>query len=231
MSLADRLAQNDVLNDHDGNPRLLREIVYEQLKEAIRHGELQPGEPLSETSLSQALDISRTPVREALQQLAQEGLVQKKPNRSVTVTEPSFQDVLNILHVRMLIEPEIARLAAKSISEKELDTLADAVDEMTQAAHEDDRPTWIKADTVYHETLSSMCPNALLGQMGLQMRNRVQYLATDAQITSERLIEGTEEHRTIVDALADADPHGAEEAMRKHLQQVRTNLFNRLAHM
>lgn len=230
MSLAERLTQKKS-SDQNRDPRLLREVVYEQLKEAIRHGELQPGEPLSETSLSQALNISRTPVREALQQLAQEGLVQKTPNRSVTVTEPSFQDVLNILHVRTLVEPEIARLAAKSMSEEELDLMTTTVDEMAEAAQRDDRSTWIEADTVYHETLSDTCPNALLGQLGLQMRNRMQYLATDSQITASRLIEGTEEHRQILAAIAERDAEAAEEAMREHLRQVRTGLFNRLAHM
>src|SRR5690606_6957891 len=76
-----------------GQP-LLREIAYTRIKEAIRAGELAPGQPLSEARLSEAFQISRTPVREALQKLAQEGLVQIHANRTVTVAALSLQEVL-----------------------------------------------------------------------------------------------------------------------------------------
>ena len=190
-------------------PPLLREVAYERLKDAIQHGELQPGEPLSETRLSKALQISRTPVREALQQLAQEGLVQIMPNRAVTVASLSMQEVLNVLHVRSIVEPEIVRLVAESVTEQTMETLWKAVTDMRDAAQREDRPAWSKADTVYHETLGKVCPNALLGQLGLQMRNRIQFLATDSQTTSARLLACTEEHRVIVAAIVERDGQAA----------------------
>ena len=95
---------------------LLRDIAYERIKDAIRLSRLQPGQPLSETRLSRELGISRTPVREALQLLAQEGLVQVIPGRAVTVAAPSVQEVMDAIHVRLLLEPEVTRLAAKHIS-------------------------------------------------------------------------------------------------------------------
>ena len=98
------------------NPSLLRrEIAYERLKDALQHGDLEPGEVLSETRLSLALGISRTPVREALHQLAQEGLVQVIPGRAVTVAAPSVRSVLNVVHMRLLLEPELVRLATETI--------------------------------------------------------------------------------------------------------------------
>ena len=92
---------------------LLRDIAYERIKDAIRLSRLQPGQPLSETRLSRELGISRTPVREALQLLAQEGLVQVIPGRAVSVAAPSVQEVMDAIHVRLLLEPEVTRLAAK----------------------------------------------------------------------------------------------------------------------
>ena len=215
----------------DGEPRLLREVAYERLKEAIRDGELQPGEALSESRLSSALQISRTPVREALQKLAQEGLVQIMPNRAVTVAAPSLPEALNVLHVRSLVEPEIARLVAESITEEALAVLRQVIEEMEQAAQAGDRSGWSKADTVYHEVLSAACPNALLGKLGLQMRNRIHFLATDAQTTSQRLVTCTEEHREIVEAIAAGEGRRAQEAMQQHIHQLRASFFQRLAHM
>lgn len=231
MAEAKRLTKRKDKHKNDGEPRLLREVAYEHLKEAIRDGALQPGEALSESRLSSALDISRTPVREALQKLAQEGLVQIMPNRAVTVAEPSLPDALNVLHVRSLVEPEIVRLVAESITPETLEILEQTVADMEEAAQAGDRSAWSKADTVYHEVLSEACPNALLGKLGLQMRNRIHFLATDAQTTSARLQACTQEHRDIAVAIAEGDGPRAQEAMREHLHQLRAGFFQRLAHV
>ena len=97
---------------------LLRDIAYQRIKDAIRTAELRPGQPLTETGLSKMLGISRTPVREALRALAQEGLVQIIPGRAVTVAAPSFNEVMDAIHVRYLLEPEVTRLATKALTDK-----------------------------------------------------------------------------------------------------------------
>jgi DNA-binding GntR family transcriptional regulator len=215
----------------DGNgPPLLRGVAYERLKNAIQDGEFQPGEPLSETRLSQALQISRTPVREALQQLAQEGLVQIMPNRAVTVASPSMQEVLNVLHVRSLLEPEIVRLVAETVTDETIKVLRKSVADMDSAVQKADRSAWARADNVYHETLSDVCPNTLLGQLGLQMRNRIQFLATDMQTTPARLLACTEEHRAIVQAIADRNVQAAQEATLAHIHELRASFFKRLVY-
>lgn len=226
-----RLVRNrDTRGDGTRGTRLLRETAYERLKDAIRDGELQPGEPLSEARISEAFQISRTPVREALQQLAQEGLVQFQANRTVTVAALSLPEVLNVLHLRSILEPEIARLVAESVSKPDLDVLQQSVADMGKAAKEGDRAAWSKADTVLHETLSEACPNDLLGRLGLQMRNRMQLLATDSQTTQARLIECTGEHQAIVGAIAQGDAEKAQAATREHLRILRESFFKRLGH-
>ncbi len=102
---------------------------------------------------------------------------------------------------------------------------------MREAAHKEDRIAWSKADSIFHETFSQSCPNVLLGQMGLQMRNRTQLVATDAQTTTDRLISCTEEHADIVTAVENRDPAAAQEAMQKHIQCLRESFFKRLTHM
>jgi DNA-binding GntR family transcriptional regulator len=208
---------------------LLREVAYERLKDAIRHANLPPGEPLSENRISKMLGISRTPVREALQMLAQEGLVEIIPGRAVRVANRSFRDVVDVLYIRLLLEPGMLRLVAENISDEQIVVLWDCVVRMEAATEEGDRSGWARADTVWHETVSNACPNQLLGEMALQMRNRIhRYANIDHELKIEQLRNGTAEHRTIVDAVAARDADRAEQAMRDHLVSLRNNLFDQL---
>lgn len=209
---------------------LLRDMAYERIKDAIRHAQFQPGQPLSESRLSRQMGISRTPVREALQILAQEGLVQIIPGRAVTVAAPTVTDVMDAIHVRLLLEPEIARLAAKHISPEQLDTLQQAQAGLERAIADGDRANWSTVDNVFHETLSMACPNQLLGDLAMQIRNRVSYLSIDSQGNMERLAICTDEHHRIVMKIVERDPEGAEEVMRDHLMRFRESIFRRLSH-
>ncbi len=206
----------------------MRDIAYERIKDAIRTAEVQPGQPLSETGLSKMLGISRTPVREALQVLAQEGLVQIIPGRSVTVAAPSINEVMDAIHIRYLLEPEVVRLATKALSEEQLEILQEAVDGLEKAAAVDDRVAWSAIDNLFHVTLSNACPNHLLGEISLQIRNRISYLSIDVHDDTTGLATSTAEHRIILDKLAARDADGAKTAMEQHVRMLRDSIFERL---
>lgn len=221
-----RLNQNGHLAANP--PRLLSEIAYERIKEAIRSADLEPGQPLSEKKLSSLLGISRTPVRVAIQQLAQEGLIQIIPGRAVTVASLSIQEVMNVIHVRAILEPEIARLAAASILFEELETLVSAIQDMEAAIERDDRSAWVEADGRFHKILSATCSNKLLGEMVMQVRNRISYLSIANPTDQKRLLACTQEHRRVVDAIAARDLQAAEQSMRDHLDKLQDSFFHRL---
>ncbi len=213
----------------DSSPRLLRELAYDRLKDAIRYANLQPGAPISETRISKALGISRTPVREAMQLLSQEGLVEIFPGRAVTVASRSIREVLDVIHIRLLLEPELTRLATESISPNQLETLWQSLETMEDAVERVDRSGGSKADTVWHEILSAACPNPLLGEMVLQMRNRIhRYANIDHKLEIAQLRNGTAEHRLIVEAIDAQNAQAAEALMRTHLENLRAKLFNQL---
>lgn len=213
----------------EGDSRLLREVAYERLRDAITYTRLDPGTPLAETRISKALNISRTPIREALHRLAQEGLVQIIPGRAITVAAPTVQEVLDAIHVRELLEPELVRLAATALPGPARTTLQKTMEDMEKAVAARDRLAWSKADTIFHETLSHHCPNKLLGQFVLQARNRVHYVVTDDQTTDARLKECTREHRQVVEAIINGDSETAEQLLSEHLKQLRHSIFKRLA--
>ncbi len=213
----------------DEETLLLREVAYERLKDAIRNANLPPGEPLSENRLSKLLGISRTPVREALQKLAQEGLVEIIPGRAVRIANRSFKDVVDVLFIRLLLEPAMMRLVSENVSDEQVELLWNCVVHMEGAAESGDRSGWAKADTVWHETISASCPNQLLGEMALQMRNRIhQYANVENDLKIEQLKNGTAEHRLITEAVASRNGEMAEEIMREHLISLRENLFDQL---
>jgi len=205
--------------------RLLHQIAYERLKNAIKLAELQPGDLLSEGRIAKDLGISRTPVREAIRRLAQEGLLQVIPGRAIAVAAPSIQDVLDGLHIRELLEPELVRLATESLPKKALKLLQETTEKMEEAAQEGDRTAWSKADTVWHELLSNYCPNQLLGKLVLEARNRVVGIVFQDNYYAPYLVQGTQEHREIVDAISAQDGQRAENLMRDHIQEARRMMF------
>jgi DNA-binding GntR family transcriptional regulator len=229
MDALEQYIVNHKANFYETDSLLLREIAYERLKDAIRNANLPPGEPLSENRLSKLLGISRTPVREALQKLSQEGLVEIIPGRAVRIANRSFRDVVDVLYIRLLLEPGMMRLVAENISQAQIDLLWNCIVHMEGAVENQDRPGWAKADTVWHETLSDACPNQLLGEMVLQMRNRIhQYANVENELKIQQLKKGTAEHREVTEAVASRDGERAEQIMREHLVSLRENLFDQL---
>jgi DNA-binding GntR family transcriptional regulator len=210
--------------------RRLRDIAYARLADALHHVDIAPGTALPETALSQFLNISRTPVREALQELAKDGLIQFINGRALTLPTPSAQMLFDALRVREMLEPEVARLAAAHITTHDLEKLIALTTEMEQAAQRGDRPAWSNADRAWHETLSNACPNALLGEMVLQARYRMYRKGSDDHVVDQYLIDGTQEHRLIVDAIAARDGVLAMERMLQHLASLREHVFRRLVH-
>lgn len=212
-------------------PKLLRDVAYERLRDAITYGDLLPATPLSEVQLAKEMEISRTPIREALQQLAREGLVQIIPGRAVSVAAPSMKEVMDVVHMRYILEPELARLAAKSVTEEMKRILAETVDQMLVAVAQENRTAWSKLDTLFHETLSEACPNKLLSKQTMQMRNRVHYMINDPQTDFGRVAACTQEHKVIADEIIAGNPEKAEKAMREHIEKLRLSLFERFAHV
>lgn len=207
-----------------------RQVAYERLRDAIRHAPLDPGEPLKEVRVSKLLGISRTPVREALRQLVQEGLAESVPGHGVTVATRTMQDLLDVVHIRSLLEPELVRLVAEAIKPDELERLEEMMQAM-EAAGAADLEGWSRADVVYHALIRDACPNRLLGETVVGLRNRVHHLANiDTQTDPDRLATCTREHREVVDALKNRDGHAAKASMERHLAALTNSLLRRVSY-
>ena len=101
-------------------PKTIRELVYEEIKNHILSGYYRPGQRLIETNLAEELNVSRTPIRDALNRLEAEGLITSSPTRGLTVTKLSKDDIKDLYQARAVLEGLAAKLAALMATEEEL---------------------------------------------------------------------------------------------------------------
>lgn len=144
----------------DGVETSMTEVAYREIEERIVTLALAPGRVLSEGMLVEALGIGRTPVREALQRLAREGLVLVIPRRGIIVSEIDVRSQLELLTVRREIERLMARLAAERASVEDRERFGEIAEGMRAAAMTDDDVTFMRLDRAFNGLISEACRNA-----------------------------------------------------------------------
>jgi DNA-binding GntR family transcriptional regulator len=198
--------------------------VYTTLRNAISSGELQPRERLYETVLARRFKMSRTPVREALQRLVNEGLAEGGGD-GVCVAALSIQDVRSLEQANRTLQSLAAQLAAAAGSEDDLERLEAFVARMEACAASGDLEGWIAADQEMHRQVFRMCANRWVGKLLLQMESLIGRVRHIALRRPGRLEESTKEHRVVVEAIKSRNPDLAHQAMHVHLLRTEENLI------
>jgi len=200
--------------------RKVTDWVYEEVRQAIIELRLQPGEPLREATMAEQLGVSKTPVREALARLEQEGLVETTSFKGAVVSGYSPTDLREIYELRELLEGAAVRSAAGSASDETLGRLATIVEESRDLRAKDDLEGLAALlgafDLLIYEQVSNERIRALI-------ENLKAHLARIGRLTEEipgRVKASVEEHAAIGDAIAARDAEGAERAMRTHIRSV-----------
>lgn len=196
----------------------LRDVVFRTLREAIIKGELKPGERLMEVQLAEKLGVSRTPVREAIRMLEQDGLAVTIPRRGAEVAHMTEKDMENVLQIREVLDELAVQLAAENMTDEQMETLEDAALEFEQAIQEENVKQLAQADVVFHDIIYGATENkrlvAIINNLREQMfRYRIEYLRDkEAYPTLMR------EHRAIVEGLKKRDKESVSEIMRAHIR-------------
>jgi DNA-binding GntR family transcriptional regulator len=203
--------------------RSLSERAYDQLLDRMLSGEYPAGTLLQERPLADALQISRTPVREALAKLESEGLVTRHVGRLLIVREIPVQELMQILHVRSILEVEAVALAAGRISASHLATLRATFEGQMQGPLPDNGNHW-GADDLLHGAICEASGNAVLAEMvrGLRRRTRMFNLKR----MPERFLPGCREHLAIIEALERGDEKLARRAMATHLENTKRSILH-----
>lgn len=208
------MADTDLIG-HEGN---LSARAYALLKDMIRRRELRGGEVVGEARLSEAMEISRTPLREALQRLEGEGLVVKSANRSFVVRRVDLSEYLNSINVRILLEVAAVGLAFGNIPQEDIDQARAEIHQL-MAASEFDREGHWRSDNRVHGLIIDNCGNPVLAQMIRTLRVTTNLF--EIEKVADRLEPDTTEHLVLLDKLEHGTVAEVKRALRKHLASMK----------
>ncbi len=197
------------------------EYVFRQLKDQIITGVLAPGSRLVESNVAEQFGVSRTPVREALQRLAAEDLIDVDPMRGMVVHAPDASEIDDVLVVRASLDGLAASLAAQKITESQLARLRLVVEAMSQGATADRREQIVMANRRFHDIIYAAAGNARLERIAGELRGYVRRFSTPPSASPERVKHVLTEHRALLAALEAHDPDSAREASDRHLAAAR----------
>jgi DNA-binding GntR family transcriptional regulator len=199
----------------------LREQVAQALRAALVAGEMRPGGVYSAPVLAAQFGVSATPVREAMLDLAKEGLVEAVRNKGFRVTEMSDRDLDEITEILRLIEvPTVTRLAAAG-REIDLEPLRAVAEEIVTAAEGGDLLRYVGGDLRFHVGLLTLSGNAHLVEVVRDLRSRARIYGLKGLAERGILAESAREHLDLIDALVRGDARVAELIMNQHIQHVR----------
>lgn len=211
----------------DDNARL-SDVAYGAIREEILTNYV-PGLPLSQREIADRLGISKTPVREALHELSQSGLVELIPGRGYFVARFSSKDVNDIFDVREALESKAAFLTARQIPNQDLDRLQALFANIDQERDEQRRLELMdELNTELHGTIVRVARNRRLSSILEMMKGQLDCIARLTVRIAGRLEQSHQEHIKILNALEARNPELAEKAMRAHLESTKESVLRSL---
>lgn len=201
-------------------------LAHQAMRDLILSNRWPPGYQATEQEIATQLDMSRTPVREAMMRLQQDGLVSVVPRHGLRVLPVSAEDMDEIYTILTSLEATAAELAAtRNLSTDDISELEASTEAMDKALSVDDLDTWAEADARFHEKLLDLCGNRKLKAVVLNFMDR----AHRARMTTLRLrpkpLASTQDHIALVDAIRRGDPVAAGRIHREHRERAGKELL------
>ncbi len=202
----------------------LADIVFEKLENDILSGKYPYGEVLTEARLSEEMNVSRTPIREAIRRLEQENIL-KDTGKGMMVQGITQEDIADILDIRMGIEGMAARRAAENVTPELAEKLKEAVElqEFYVAKSDPERVQW--QDHTFHELIYAGCGSITLQNTLVPLHRKAQKYRRASVENKQRALQSVEEHRAIYRAIAAGDGDAAEKAANLHIANARKNMI------
>jgi DNA-binding GntR family transcriptional regulator len=199
----------------------LREQVANVLRAAIVAGQMRPGVLYSVPTLAERLGISATPVREAMLDLAKEGLVDSVRNKGFRVTALSDEDLDDITELRALIEVPTVTQLARTITDADVAALRPLAQAIVDSAADGDVIRYLDADRSFHLELLALAGNARLVEVVRVLRAQTRLYGLDLLVEQDGLVSSAAEHHELLDGLQAHDEARVEDVMRRHIRHVR----------
>lgn len=191
------------------------DLVRDTLRAAILRGDLQGGSRLVQTEIANQLGVSTTPVREAMRDLASEGLITMDSHRIGTVRRPDWQEMVEIVEIRRSLEDLAIRRAMANITDEEL---AEAERLAKELAEEEDLGSWVQINSEFHSLFHNATDTRRLGPMLRSLEEAAGvFVAQAQQLHPEIRKRAVEEHTALLEAYRTGDRHRAVAIMQSHL--------------
>ena len=200
--------------------RLPSAKIRDSLEQRIVEGELGNGKRLDETELSSFYGVSRTPVREALQRLAESGLAEHLPRRGTFVRSPSLSQLVEMFEVMAELECMAIRLAARRATSNDIDALEKDNETCRAAVAANDTKKYYEINARLHGRIYQMSGNSFLANEARRLHDRLRPFRRLQLRVRGRMEESMAEHDIILAALRDGDADRAMETMKKHITIV-----------
>ncbi|PWW31420.1 DNA-binding GntR family transcriptional regulator [Cytobacillus oceanisediminis] len=212
------------LNMNPVKSKTTKEIVYDEIKNAIFNGSIKGDEVITETILAQSLNTSRTPVREAVGDLLKDGLLVSVPRKGLKVREITPSEKDQIIFLRISIETEGLKRIIPVIKPSHIQYLNDLIEMQKEAMEKNDRIEFIELDQKFHRKILFFAEQHLLGDILLNLYNLTRLIGHQALAKKGRMEEVIVEHSQIVEALQLMDELQATKLMEQHLLQTKESI-------
>jgi len=199
----------------------LRDRVYEILKKSIVFQEISPGEKIDEEAIAKQLGVSRTPIRETLCRLENEGIVKVIPRRGAFVVKHSREKITEILMVREVLEGFAARLAVDHVDGKLTDKMKSLFNQFSGSDIREQSKDYTQADLEFHNLIIKASRNDLLINIMNTLNDHIQMLRIQTVSHEGRMEQSLVEHFKIIQAMEQKDHSSAEYLMREHIRKMR----------
>jgi DNA-binding GntR family transcriptional regulator len=198
----------------------LRKIVIQEITKAIESGHLTPGSRIVESQIAKTMKISRSPVREAIRHMEQEGLLITIPNRGTFIPELNVKEIEELYSMRAVLEGFGAKLAAERSTQGDIARLEKVFDDMVKAAKKLHLPTLVKKHTEFHKTICDMSAHQILIDTWIRLQSRLNLFLNIRLHYRGDLQKIPETHMNILKAIKQKDPERAEWHTRQHIIQI-----------
>jgi DNA-binding GntR family transcriptional regulator len=204
-------------------PRLADQ-AYADVRRHIVEGSLPPGTRLVEHKLTESLGVSRTPLREALRRLEQDGLIERQSGGGLRVTELTIDDLQEIMGIRGALEGYCARLAGERITVEELDALDAAHEDATAAIRAGDLAALVAANTRFHDGIDAASRSPRCIAMINGIRDWVLSYRSEVLVDEETRLRSYDQHAEIIAALRSGEAAHVEQLVRDHIAEIADRL-------
>ncbi len=199
----------------------LREQVADALRAAVASGEMKPGRVYSAPTLAAQFGVSATPVREAMLDLAKQGLVEVIPNKGFQVTRISEAELDQITEIRLMLEPPAAAIAAGKATPADVADLTPLAEAVVDAAANGDLISYLEADLEFHTRLLALADNPRLVDIVRSLRAQTRLYGLQGLVERGVLTASAKEHLTMCQLLAGGDDAALQQLVRAHIGHVR----------